>query len=232
MIEILGLIVETLAKVVPGLKNDRSRNKYASVGAELLIFYNEANSMLVVGQSLVTSLRTYVRRMERHLATGEDPYALTAGQWVHEGLQEQSVRLSILSQSFQRLWNELSPLVDTSAFQRLVVLLDSKADAVGALRRFMETGSMPIDLNHELERMIDAGAANKSGLTMNGFLAGHRYQSALQRIPTNVPWEEDVLEIVKRYLEVREPEAQLAEIASHLESIGCGSSGGTTRRVG
>jgi hypothetical protein len=228
VLELVSLLVETLAKVIPGLKGYRDKTRYASLGASLLIFYNEANEVVAEGQVLISSLRTYVQRMEYHLATGGgDPYALTAGQWMYSHLNKQSIALQRLHSAFEGLWYQLSPLVDTPSFQRLVILLEHKRNAVGTLAEFVANGQMPFDIGYSLNRLVAYKAeendpeipADFINPQFEALLATAKYERELNAVPTNVPWEADILRVVKEYLRSRQPEAQLEEIAQGLELI-------------
>jgi hypothetical protein len=224
MFEYLGLLVDTLMKIVPGLKGAKERNRHAAIGANLLSFYNDTNRMLGIGYHLVSSMEVYVWRMEGHLATGNDPYALTAGQRMHRELQTQMETLSELHFTFTNIWYQLSPLVDTRSFQQLVILFAHKFSAISTLMEFVEKGFMPLDINYSLEELTTVRIRSTDDIQFwnmqsEPIQALFRYGNELDFVATNVPWEKDILLIIKKYLEVRRPKDQLDIIAQHLELL-------------
>jgi hypothetical protein len=223
VLEYVSLFVDMLVKVIPGIKGARDKDKYASLGAELLMFYNDANAMVTDGYDLISALRTYVERMERHLATGKDRTALEAGHWMHARLVKQAVTLRELRFTFSQLWDQLSPLMDPLSFQECVLAMMTKLFMVEELTGFVETGQMPLgpgrglDQMPELTRIKGENEQEIKDKAAMMLLRNHRY--TLNFVPTNVPWEEDILHVVKECLEVRKPEQQLESISQGLELI-------------
>jgi hypothetical protein len=115
--------------------------------------------------------------------------------------------------------------MDTLSFQRLVILLGGKMNAVSFLMEFMKSGEMPLDLHYGLDQLLapkNASAVELQYIIMPGMQVMEalvKYRSELKLVPTNVPWEEDILRVVKEYLEVRRPEEQLEVIAQNLELL-------------
>lgn len=221
MVELLALLVDALAKVIPGAKSIRDKGKRAELGAQLMSFYNEANGMLVVGRELAQSLRSYVRLMEEHLQTGQRPEALAAGHQMYSNLAHQAANLLRLNNSFVRLWSSLSALVDTSSFQRLSALLSRKARAVATLKEYVDAGYLPLDVTRGLERLLggQAGLSLESLPPNQQYWAIRDYLHSYEIVPVNVPWEANILAIVKQYLAIRHPEEQLDQIAVNLNAI-------------
>jgi len=52
------------------------------IGAELFILYVRLNEAMLTADDIITSLESYTWRTHRHLCSGDDAYALTAGSWI------------------------------------------------------------------------------------------------------------------------------------------------------
>lgn len=221
MLEVAKLFLETLAKVVPGLKGLQDRNKRAEIGAELFNFYNAVNEMLINGVELTESLRVYVERMERNSRQAGDFRASSAGYWLHGNVQRQAKALGAIATSFSYLWESLSPIVDTSTFQRLASLLGAKTSAIRQLQELMESGQVPFDPRFGFENLIAIDRTESTELDRHEqeLLALKNYEDGLSVVPYNVPWEATILAVVKDYLESRQPEQQLAQMTEDLETI-------------
>jgi hypothetical protein len=85
------------------------------------------------------------------------------------------------------------------------------------LLRAMQSGVLTLDSSLAFEELIADPPPDKSAPEHLGRL--EMYAERLDRLPTNVPWEAEFLELVKRYLQVRRPEVQLHELAALLEQL-------------
>ena len=221
VLELLKTLLESLATALPNMKGARRDKKHAEIGVQLLDLYLKANECFAQGREVTRSLRVYVERMERHLSHGDDPYALTAGHWLHDSISLQAYLLSELQKLYQKLAPQLGILYSQKAHITFSQLWGRKASAVNALLDAMRSGIMVLDSNSALEDLTARGQELK-----RPFYPGpwdierfDAYERQLDRLPTNVPWEAEFLEHVKRYLAVRQPERQLDELAPLLEQL-------------
>ena len=215
MVEIFNALVEILSKAVPALTGARRTKRLNTIGTDLFVIYFRLNEVLVTAEQIVSSLETYVERMGRHLASGGDPYALTAGSWIRELLERQSVNLTrlcdLLASHDMRL-----VLIDADAYTKLAPLIDRKSGAIRGLLKAIDGQRLPASPSADDVRFILA--------TDDFWSRDRRYDHIIDHlrhdgIPLDRPWGEETYQTVVAYLRERDPKAQLAEIAAGVERL-------------
>lgn len=218
MIEFLQPLVNVVTSAVPAIVKKKDRDTSARLGAELFLIYVQFNEALVLAEQIVGSLEGYVERMTEHLQTGEDKYALTAGEWIRDKAHQQLRNLTGIRNRLQR-WSWTLQVLDGQATNELEFLLDRKSSALQALSRTIDNQLMPLRTTGLL--IDDQGALHASDdrYPAHSLFYELGQELAANSVPMNQPWGPETLSIVKNYLARREPRQQLAEIRASLEKI-------------
>lgn len=220
MIEIIKLLVDGLMKAVPILVRSRDQQKLKRIGAMLFLIYFRLNEILVVAGAIVSSLETYAQRMERHIATGDDAYALTAGNWISEKISKQQINLARVKALIRESRIELV-LIEPDSYVNLVPLLDAKVGALTQLTRAMEHGTLMLSISSKqlgyLQSQMDAPLQDYSQTTANDAFSREYVNS--QYVRTNERWDEAVYTVVRDYLDNRDPRIELAEIRNSIARL-------------
>lgn len=218
MIEFLQPLVDAVAKVLPSIAKKKERDASAALGAELFLVYVQFNEALVLAEEIVRGLETYVRRMNEHVRTGGDSYALTAGDWISEKAHQQLQNLTGISNRIDD-WKWELQVLDGQSTNNLRFLIDRKVSALRALSETIESQSMPIRANGIL--IDDHGTLHTAGSQRDNFAKYLELRDELREgsVPMNKPWGPEVLHTVTEYLASRKPRKQLDEIRTSLENI-------------
>ena len=214
MLEFLQPFVDAVARAVPAVAAKKERDASAKLGSELFLIYVQFNEALVLAEQIVGSLETYVARMSEHVRTGDDRYALTAGDWVMDDVHQQVRNLTHIRERITG-WRWHLQVLDGRSSNELRFLLDRKLSALHVLSRAVERQRMPLRTTGVL---IDEHGTLQVGRDP---IAYHELedQLAANSVPMDRPWTADVLARVEHYLAARKPREQLAEIRDSLEKI-------------
>jgi hypothetical protein len=218
MLEIIKMLVDGLTKAIPAIAKSRDKKKVKDTGALLFLVYIRLNEIIVTAESIIRSLEVYVERMEHHLATGEDAYALTAGSWISEKIERQQVNLV---RAARLMCNSRGSLImmDADSYIALMPLLDRKAGALWKLSGKMHSGTLVLSLSEEQVEFLRGEMEHPSrgldfqrkGMRLLSNASGSRF------VNSGDEWGEEVYTLVKEYLEERNPRVELASIR---ESVG------------
>ena len=195
-------LLDAVVKAVPGIKDHRARQQHAEIGAALLRFYNQANRMLISGESLIETLRRY-----EHAASSGSP-ANYSGQraLILAYVRQQIDILTKIQASFLELASYLGPIIENHAFRELYRLFDIKRGALNILHYGIRENHLILDMS-SVQELIEQ--TNTDVKAVKGWV--------------NVPLGEDFgpqyLPIVQAYFRTRNPEAELEQISSGLEKI-------------
>ena len=223
MFEVVKLIVETLSKVldpksIPTLLRDRRKRE---LGAELFVLYVALNEVVTNGESIVSSLQTYCKRMEAHMEGNSDPYALTGGSWIEHKLVRQRTNLAKFGRSVQRLYRELQ-IIDAESYRNMKPLIEGKSNALDSLMCNLSEAKLPANgpTDASLRQLLlqDDERDFKAWDRQGGLALREEFDRG--SLSAREPWNEQAYEIVERYLSTRKPRSQLeaiSEVASNLK---------------
>lgn len=222
MIELIKLIVDIASKAISSLGKRRDDRQMGEIGSELFLFYIQVNEALLIVSDIVSSLEIYVERMSDHLATGKDPYALTGGHWIKYKAQVQRANLARIGETVQR-WGPELQIIDGKAFAQIAPLLRGKSNALDVLLNALSRDRLPISAGWEQLLALTTGEDTSDRREMRRQIAikVENFSQSVNdaTIPLDTPWDQEIYEQIKLYLELRNPRAQLNEIKDALESI-------------
>jgi hypothetical protein len=177
------------------------------------------NEVLVCATDIVSSLEVYLSRMQQHIDTGKDSYALTGGNWIAYKLQVQRVNLVRVGRSIQRFASELQVL-DAAAYRQLLPFIAGKMNVLDSLLEILGSGKLPlpdprgagyIDLDQD---------QNESGSFAKMRQRARLCQSmASNTIDTSRSWDEAVFQRIKDYFDTRNPRRHLTELEQILRTL-------------
>jgi hypothetical protein len=211
VLELLKVLVETMTRALPAAGAAARNRRLGEMGAELFMLYAQLNEAMLCAEDIVGSLRTYASRMARHLEHGDDPSALTAGDWIRDMVQQQRFTLDRIGSTMSRLSIQLNILAPGS-IARLAPLLRAKANALDILLAVMARGGFPMvePSPRQIALLQDQTAVDD----YEEFMRLDAVRSILEN-----RWDEHVYRTVVRYLENERPEERVREIRSLLEEI-------------
>lgn len=216
MIDLIKTLVDTLTQIIPRISEMRTDKRRQEIGAGLFILYVRMNETLLVADDIIASLETYAERMRRHLNSGDDAYALTAGSWIINKIEHQITNFERIDELLHDK-RALLQIIDAESYNRLFPLLDHKFGAISYLLRIMRSGSLPLSLSSEDWATMMSVGRNQSAL--------HRVMHDLRpcwrenELSTTTEWEREVYDKVVAYLQEREPRKQITEIRAALSSL-------------
>lgn len=221
MVELIRTLVEALAQGLPGVRAVREEKRRRKLGAELFMLYVRLNEAMLVAEGIVRSLEVYAQRMGDHLEHGNDPYALSAGNWIAGNVSKQIVNFTRISGLMSARGAALQ-IINPDAYNRLLPLLSGKMNALRVLLDIMRSGALPVSPTREdIARLMDAGEGSSSW-------RNHEFSDVVRELSphwretafaTSGDWGPSTFQGVVRYLQERQPRAQLAEIRSALELL-------------
>jgi hypothetical protein len=216
VLELLKVLIETVTRALPAAGSAARQRRLNEMGAELFMLYAQLNEAMLCAEDIVQSLRAYVSRMAQHLEHGNDPYALTAGTWIRDVVQQQRFTLGRIGSTMNRLSTQLNILAPGS-IARLAPLLRGKASALDSLLTVMSRGGFPMaePPAEQLARLQEHGHDDASFDELDAV------RTVLERgaVSTLQRWDEPVYREVVRYLEHERPEERVREIRILLEEI-------------
>ncbi|WP_433292067.1 hypothetical protein ACQPZQ_03750 [Pseudonocardia sp. CA-142604] len=216
MLELLKVLIETVTKALPAAGSAARQRRLNEMGAELFMLYAQLNEAMLCAEDIVQNLRAYVSRMTQHLEHGNDPYALTAGTWIRDVVQQQRFTLGRIGSTMNRLSTQLNILAPGS-IARLAPLLRGKANALDSLLTVMSRGGFPMTepSAEQLARLQELGHDDAAFDELDAV------RSVLERgaVSTLQRWDEPVYREVVRYLAHERPEERVREIRALLEEI-------------
>ncbi|WP_433278260.1 hypothetical protein ACQPZA_03320 [Pseudonocardia xinjiangensis] len=218
MLELLKVLIETVTRALPAAGAAARTRRLNEMGAELFMLYAQLNEAMLCAEDIVQSLRTYTRRMARHLEHGDDPSAVTGGAWIRDMVQQQRFTLDRIGSTMSRLSTQLNILAPGS-IARLAPLLRGKVNALDILLAVMARGRFP--MAEPSPRQI-ALLQDQAGVDDHeAFMRVDAVRSVLENgaVSTEHRWDEHVYRDVVRYLENERPEERVREIRSLLEEI-------------
>jgi hypothetical protein len=216
MLELLKVCAEALQKAIPSILKARRAEKAADLGAELFLVYTHLNEALICGADIVSSLEIYVQRMAEPAKPGRQKYALTGGHWIAYKVEAQQHNLAKVGRDMLR-WRRQLQVIDPTAFESLVPLIEGKFNALDALLRLMTHGeTLPVVPAGGLALLM-AGPPEPVGQRSgpNQLVK----QIAESAIPTNVSWDETILRQVKTHLSEDNPNEQLDQLRRSLGQL-------------
>lgn len=216
MIDLIKVIVQTLAQVVPqlrGIKNDKRKRE---LGATLFILYVRLNEATLAGESIIYGLEGYVRGMERYREKPDRRYLLRGGYWVAQKVQHQITNFERLDELIRES-DVVLQIIDADSFNNLRFLLERKFGALLMLSRIMGSGSLPLlpHADEDLRLLMELGDDQRVlAMTWEGIRSRDG-----NTIPIKSDWEEEAYEQIVSYLQERNPREQLAQIRASLSSL-------------
>ena len=229
VIELIRACVDAVGKCLPDLLKMRRSNKLGDLGADLFLLYNHLNEAVICAEDIIACIETYVKRMEGHLQSGNDAYALSGGRWVAYKIEAQQHNLAKVGHSMYR-WRRHLQVLDPEAFRELVPLLEGKRNALDALLKSMTHGqSLPLGPSISSVQLLTAGsttgdADDQASDSRSWFDQDYdrrvRVANEIQRsaVPTGEPWDAEVLMQIKGYLD-SDPRRRLDEIKQMLVQL-------------
>ena len=219
MLELLKVLIETVTRALPAAGSAARQRRLNEMGAELFMLYAQLNEAMLCAEDIVQKLRAYVSRMAQHLEHGNDPYALTAGTWIRDVVQQQRFTLGRIGSTMNRLSTQLNILAPGS-IARLAPLLRSKANALDSLLTVMSRGGFPL-AEPSAEQLVRLHEHGHGDAAFDEFDELDALRSVLERgaVSTLQRWDEPVYREVVRYLEHERPEERVREIRALLEEI-------------
>jgi len=218
VLELLKVFIETVTKALPAAGSANRARRLNEMGAELFMLYAQLNEAMLCAEDIIQSLRVYVSRMAQHLEHGNDPYALTAGTWIRQVVQQQRFTLGRIGSTMNRLSTQLN-ILDPGSIARLAPLLRGKTNALDTLLSVMSRGAFPMaELSREQVTRLQDHGQSYDDAALDELDAA---RSVLERgaVSTLRPWDEHVYREVVRYLELERPEERVSEIRTLLEDI-------------
>jgi hypothetical protein len=216
VLELLKVLIETVTRALPAAGSAARQRRLHEMGAELFMLYAQLNEAMLCAEDIVSNLRAYVSRMAQHLEHGNDPYALTAGTWIRDVVQQQRFTLGRIGSTMNRLSTQLNILAPGS-IARLAPLLRGKANALDSLLTVMSRGGFPM-AEPSVEQLARLQQHGHGGAEFDELDA---VRSVLERgaVSTLQRWDEPIYREVVRYLEHERPEERVREIRALLEEI-------------
>jgi len=216
MIEFLQPLVDAVSRVLPAFTDRRRRDAVAELGTELFLIYVQLNEALVAAEEIVSSLEAYVSRMQEHVQSGQDRYALNGGSWVSDRVRAQLENLQGIRATMNR-WRRELQVLDGQSINQLHFLLNEKFGALGALAGAIYHQRLPLGIGDVI--LID-----DQGVLRPRHDIVARYEEldrnlAMNSVDMNQPWGPEVLAVVERYLTLQRPRERMADIRSSLERI-------------
>lgn len=207
MIEFVKLIVDMVAKAVPGIVSRSERDKSAQLGAELFLLYVQLNEVLVRAEKITTMLERY------------DPEAGRDNYWTRQALLElvpdQIADLRASAARLQDLNWELQVL-DGRSYGALRFLLDLKMSALDVLAYAITVDHLPLGTTSIV--IDDAGI--QSLPTMMSLRSFQSLSSELyNELGLDNPTRSDEARRIRAYLEQRHPRDELEAIRENLERL-------------
>lgn len=217
MFEILKFIVETVGKSfsLKEFKEARSSRKLNEIGTELFLMYSYINDILVVGREIVRELESGLSWLEHKYRAGESDRTLTTH--VDFLLRQQSINILKLVRSIKRLRHEFE-LISPDVYLRLVPLLEGKRNVVSGLI---------YEISSEKPHIVSIDAINLDDLLMTQSIGGES-RDRPKEVPivferlaidniTSIPVSS--YEVIKKYLDSRQPGQVLDEIESIAKKL-------------
>jgi hypothetical protein len=216
MIDLIKTLVEALAQAIPQFREMRVDKRKREIAAQLFLLYVRLNEAMLAADDIISSLEMYVYRMGRHLAHGDDAYALTAGRWVASKVQHQVTNLERIDQLLHDR-KIILQILDSDSYNRLFPLLDHKFGALTYLLRVMREGSLPLSLSKEdWETLMDVG---RDQSTLHHVMIDLHPGWRQGTVSTATEWGQETYERVVAYLQGRQPREQIAEMRAVLSSL-------------
>lgn len=217
VITFLKICVEAIEKSLPDLIKLRRSDKLSNLGADLFLLYTALNESIICAQDIIKSLRVYVDRMERHLASGDDPYALTGGRWIRAKIEAQQQNLAKVGLNMGR-WRRHLQVLDPNAFRTLVPLIQGKQNALDSLLKLLNGGALPLDPSSMTRELLGPEAVDDLNLAALNDRDWQPQELRWSAVPTSPEWDAEVLSHVRRYLATN-PSARLDEMAVALDQL-------------
>lgn len=220
MIEFLQPLLDAVTKAVPAMSAKREREESARLGTELFLVYVQLNEALVLAEEIILALETYTERMSEHLRTGGDKYALTAGSWVSDKVEQQLRNLVGVRDRLAR-WRFEFQVLDGTATNELRFQLDIKHSALRALAAAIDSGRVPL---RQAGVLIDDGGSitvPPGGRPSDLGPVCTRLHGELMAdsLAMDAPWGPEALARVQDYLAGGLPRQRLDAIRASMEQI-------------
>jgi hypothetical protein len=200
VIEALAALLGAIVKAIPGLEDHRARQKRAEIGAELISFYNEANRMLVAGDSLIHELRIY----EHAAATGKPDHYDALRKTIALHVRQQIAALREVAASYKALQGYLGPIITNDAFRDVSELFNYKEGFLIILAWHV-TNDLILDVGFPKE----SSEQTNTDVELKGWV----------NLPLGKDFGPQYLPIVQAYFRNHDPEAELEQISARLEEI-------------
>jgi hypothetical protein len=217
MFETIGAIVQVLDKLLPTLDFGKWKReqRLKELGTELFRIYVHLNEILVNGRDIQRSIRTYIGRMEQHLSTENDEYALTGGQWIAHRIREQQHSIAQLGRALQRVGTQFQ-VVDGSTYARLMPLISGKLNVLDSLLAVLSAERVPLFAVAEEELLQLRSLPNRPDINT---LKALRDRMLSESVSTSEPWDENVYLKLRSYLDSGAADERLDAIEQLLEKL-------------
>lgn len=145
MLEFVKLILDLVAKAVPGIVSRNERDKSAHVGAELFLFYVQLNDALVTAEKIVLLLERYDDELRTAVQsgpeTGSDPVHIAYE--LADLVREQIANIRTTAERLSDVDWQLQVL-DGESVAALKFLLHAKMSALDLLSGALSGGRLPL----------------------------------------------------------------------------------------
>lgn len=217
MLETIGAIVQLLEKLLPALDYGKWKReqRMKELGVELFRIYVHLNEILVNGREVQGSIRVYISRMEQHLSTGDDEYALTGGQWIAHRIRQQQHSIAQLGRALQRVGPQLQ-VIDGSTYARLMPLMSGKLNVLDSLLAVLSAERLPLREVAE-EELLQLQSLR--GLPELNSLKALRDRMLSESVPTSEPWDKSVYHKLRSYVNTGGADERLDAIERLLERL-------------
>ncbi|MGW2827270.1 hypothetical protein ACWC24_40800 [Streptomyces sp. NPDC001443] len=220
MIELIKILVDTLAKALPGLKAARDGKRRQELGVELFMLYVRFNEATLAADGIIKSLELYIDRVTYRLENGNAPSSMTAGPWVAEDVQHQIVNLARLRGLLAHRSTVLQ-ILDTESYNRLRPLISGKLNALHELRWIMECGGLPLTPTvSDFTQLMDARSDRQSLGQPRPVIPGNPLpQWRDEAFPINSAWDSEMCGRFTEYLRKHNPRERISEIRTSLATL-------------
>ena len=136
MIELIKLIVQTLAQAIPRPRGIRDNKRRRELGATLFILYVRLNETALAGDGIIYGLEAYIRGMEHYRQKPATRHHLLKGDyWVSQQVQHQITNFERLDELIRES-SVVLQIIDAESYNNLKFLLELS-------RRMMARLTMP-----------------------------------------------------------------------------------------
>lgn len=188
-------------KQLAGNKDRKRRAEIAAFASQLFIALSE---ILIQAKSIEGTIEVYIDRMSRHMAQGDDPYALTFGRIVQSNLDKQINSLIIFRNLITRYDREMSVLIG-GTYVSLRVVTDAKQGILTQLSRALRKQNFPVS-DYHITDINPAPYINHKG-------------NFPQLVPLDKDWNDDIFDSIKAYRDSGDIKNKIYEMESLLNNL-------------